>query len=60
MIHPFAPLDWLANHLAERGQGLAAGAIVMTGSIVTTKFPASGETWRFEVAGLGGVEVVID
>jgi 2-keto-4-pentenoate hydratase len=58
--HPFAPLVWLANHLAQRGQGLEAGAIVMTGSIVTTKFPVSGETWRFELAGLGGVEVGID
>jgi 2-keto-4-pentenoate hydratase len=58
--HPFAPLVWLANHLAERGLGLSSGAIVMTGSIVTTKFPASGEHWRFELAGLGSVEATID
>ena len=58
--HPFAPLVWLANQQAERGTGLAAGAIVMTGSIVTTKFPASGETYRFALAGLGSVEVAID
>jgi hypothetical protein len=32
----------------------------MTGSIVTTKFPASGERWRFELAGLGSVEATID
>jgi 2-keto-4-pentenoate hydratase len=58
--HPFAPLVWLANHQAERGRGLAAGTIVLTGSIVTTKFPSSGETYRFELAGLGSVEVAID
>jgi 2-keto-4-pentenoate hydratase len=58
--HPFAPLVWLANHLATRGAGLAAGAIVMTGSIVTTKFPASGEIYRFELAGLGAVELVVE
>jgi 2-keto-4-pentenoate hydratase len=57
--HPFAPLVWLANHLAKRGRGLASGAIVMTGSIVTTKFPASGERWHFDLAGLGDVEVTI-
>ena len=58
--HPFAPLVWLANHQAERGRGLAAGAIVMTGSIVTTKFPAGGESYRFDLAGLGSVEVAIN
>ncbi|HVJ54146.1 MAG TPA: fumarylacetoacetate hydrolase family protein [Aliidongia sp.] len=57
--HPFAPLAWLANHLATRGAGLTAGDIVMTGSIVTTKFPAAGETYRFELAGLGAVEAAI-
>ena len=29
---PFAPLFWLANYLAARGEGLAAGQIVTTGS----------------------------
>jgi len=57
--HPFASVAWLAGHLALRGRSLAAGAIVMTGSIVTTKFPQSGERYRFELAGLGSVEVAI-
>lgn len=30
--HPLAPLYWLANFLAARGQGLKAGQIVTTGS----------------------------
>jgi 2-keto-4-pentenoate hydratase len=30
--HPLAPLRWLANFLASRGEGLAAGQIVTTGS----------------------------
>jgi 2-keto-4-pentenoate hydratase len=57
--HPFAPLVWLANHLAERGQALKAGDVVMTGSIVTTKFPVAGESYRFELGRLGAVEVRI-
>lgn len=55
--HPFEPLAWLANHLAAQGEGLSKGDIVMTGSIVTTKFPTGTFSYRFDVTGLGSVEV---
>lgn len=55
--HPFVPLAWLANHLAERGRGLRAGQVVMTGSIATTRFPAGTFSCRFEISGIGAVEV---
>lgn len=55
--HPFVPLAWLANHLAASGGMLRKGDIVMTGSIVTTRFPAAPFTYRFDVAGIGSVEV---
>jgi 2-keto-4-pentenoate hydratase len=55
--HPFVPLAWLANHLAANGRKLRKGDIVMTGSIVTTRFPTAPFTYRFDVAGLGSVEV---
>ena len=55
--HPFEPLRWLANHLREQGQTLHAGEIVSTGSLVTTRFPSVGETYRFTVEGVGAVEV---
>lgn len=54
--HPFASVAWLAFALAARGQRLRRGDIVMTGSIVGTRFPAHTEHWRFEVDGLGEVE----
>jgi 2-keto-4-pentenoate hydratase len=57
--HPFEPLSWLANHLARSGEGLRAGEIVMTGSLVTTRFPAETEAYEFEVGGLGTVAVTI-
>jgi len=55
--HPFEPLAWLANHLAAAGRGLKAGDLVMTGSIVRTCFPENAFSYRFDVAGLGIVEV---
>lgn len=55
--HPFAPLAWLANALAAKGQSLRAGEIVMTGSLVTTRFPTESETYRFELEGIGAVEL---
>jgi 2-keto-4-pentenoate hydratase len=55
--HPFEPLAWLANHLAGQGEGLRKGEIVMTGSIVTTRFPDAAFSYRFDVTGLGTVEV---
>jgi 2-keto-4-pentenoate hydratase len=55
--HPFEPLRWLANHLSAQGMALAAGELVSTGSMVTTRFPAAGEAYRFTVEGVGAVEV---
>jgi 2-keto-4-pentenoate hydratase len=54
--HPFLACAWLASHLAARGECLRAGQVVMTGSIVTTRFPVAGMHLRFEVGALGTVE----
>src|ERR1700688_326637 len=55
---PCATLAWLANHLAERGRGLKAGMVVITGSVIPTMSIKPGEHAVFSVAGLGEVEVV--
>lgn len=57
--HPFHAVAWLAEHLAKSGGALRAGDIVMTGSIVTTKFPENPCRFRFELSGLGAVEVLV-
>ncbi|MGH8636568.1 MAG: fumarylacetoacetate hydrolase family protein, partial [Burkholderiales bacterium] len=57
MGHPLAALAWVANHLAARGQGLRRGDIVITGSLVTSKFPQRGDRVRFEAGVLGSVEL---
>lgn len=56
--HPFDAVAWLANLLNQRGRMLARDMIVMTGSSITTKFPAPGERVRFAIDGLG--EVTLD
>jgi len=53
--HPFEAVAWLANLLNGRGRMLQRGMIVMTGSSITTKFPARGDRVRFAIDGLGEV-----
>ena len=57
MGHPLAALAWIANHLASRGQALRAGDVVLSGSLVTSKFPRIGDQLRFEAGALGAVEL---
>jgi 2-keto-4-pentenoate hydratase len=57
--HPFHAVAWLATHLADQGSRLCAGEVVMTGSVVTTKFPDRAFTYRFALWGVGVVEVSV-
>ena len=57
--HPFNSVAWLATHLASRGASLKAGGVVMTGSVMKTVFPEQGAHYRFELEGLGVVEVQV-
>lgn len=57
--HPFNSVAWLATHLTARGVTLKAGQIVMTGSVMKTVFPEHDAHYRFELEGLGFVEVEV-
>ena len=57
--HPLDALAWLANELAVRGKSLSAGMIVMTGSIVTTKFLNPGDTALYAFDGLGEISLTV-
>ncbi len=57
--HPFDALVWLANMLAQRGKALARGMVVMTGSIVSTKFVRPGDSVRFRVKDLGEIHLSV-
>ena len=57
--HPFNSAAWMATQLASRGEGLKAGQIVMTGSVMKTVFPEEAGNYRFEFVGLGVVEMQV-
>lgn len=59
MGHPLEALTWLANMLAARGQSLAAGMVIITGSIVSTKFIQPGDTVQAVVERLGEVHLKV-
>ncbi len=56
---PLEVLALLANSLARRGRALAAGDIVMTGSLAVTVWPRPGQTVRWDVDGLDPVEFTL-
>ncbi|HLI99548.1 MAG TPA: hydratase, partial [Bradyrhizobium sp.] len=55
--HPFNSVAWLATQLAARGIALTTGQIVMTGSVMKTVFPEQAAHYRFDLDGVGFVEV---
>jgi 2-keto-4-pentenoate hydratase len=57
--HPFNSAAWLATQLNSRGASLKAGEIVMTGSVMKTVFPEQAANYRFDLAGIGVVEVQV-
>ena len=57
--HPFNSVAWLATQLNSRGEGLKAGQVVMTGSVMKTVFPDADASFRFAFEGLGAVEVQV-
>jgi 2-keto-4-pentenoate hydratase len=59
MGHPLDALVWLANGLAQRGKELSQGMVVMTGSIVATKFVHPGDMVHFRIDGLGEVRLSV-
>jgi 2-keto-4-pentenoate hydratase len=54
---PFVAVAWLANHLVARREPLKAGHVVMTGSLVPTRFPTDDAVYRFDLQGIGSVSV---
>jgi 2-keto-4-pentenoate hydratase len=54
---PLDTLAWIANLAAGQGRPLAAGMVVITGSVIPTLPIAPGERFVFTLDGLGSTEV---
>lgn len=57
MGHPLAALAWLADLLAAQSRPLRAGATVLLGSLVTTRWLTGEHEVAFAVEGLGAVSL---
>ncbi len=56
---PMGALAWLANLAIERKRSIEAGMVIITGSVIPTLPIAAGEAFRFELDGLGAVELSV-
>lgn len=54
---PMGALAWCVNLAADRGRPLEAGQVVITGSVIPTLPISAGETFIFELEGIGSVEL---
>jgi 2-keto-4-pentenoate hydratase len=54
---PARSVAWLANALAERGQHIEAGEVVITGAVAGAHAVAPGDTFTVEFDRIGAVEV---
>jgi 2-keto-4-pentenoate hydratase len=59
MGSPLNVVAWIANNLASRGKALRKGDIIITGSLVTSKFPVAGDRLRFDAGQLGSIELAV-
>ena len=54
---PMGALAWVANLAIERGRPMQRGMVVITGSVIPTLPIAVGQTFNFEITGLGTVQM---
>ncbi len=58
--HPLDALAWLASHTSKRGLTMRAGEVAILGSLVTSKFPLTGQRFEFALEGFAPIELGID
>ncbi len=56
---PWASLAWVLNHFGGRGEVLQKGEWIITGSILKTRFPKTGDRLKYTVAGQASVEISV-
>ncbi|MEM7210961.1 MAG: fumarylacetoacetate hydrolase family protein [Pseudomonadota bacterium] len=56
---PVNSLVWTLNHFTSRGTTVTAGEVIITGSVLRTRFPEAGDRFRYEISGHGAVELSV-
>lgn len=57
MEHPANAVAWLAGKLADRGKGLEAGQLIMTGTLTPILLAEKGSTYQGLFSSLGKIEI---
>ena len=60
MGHPYEALAWLANAWAQRGRGLKAGELVLTGTMVAVQWLERPARAEIEISGLGAAAITFE
>jgi 2-keto-4-pentenoate hydratase len=55
--HPAEAVAWLANRLADFGEAILAGQVVLPGAMCASVFAQAGETFTANFASIGSVTV---
>lgn len=51
LADPLGSLAWVLNNAVDRGDPVRAGEVVITGSVLRTRFPAAGQEFTYRIAG---------
>ena len=57
--HPLEALTWLVNTITAQGKDIHKDMVVMTGTMIATKFVVPGDNLKFSVDGLGEVSISV-
>ncbi|MEE8244349.1 MAG: hypothetical protein V3R27_05110, partial [Pseudomonadales bacterium] len=57
---PLGSLAWVANLITGMGGTIHAGDIVITGSVIKTRYPEPGDRMRYDIDGRADVVLTIN
>ena len=56
---PLGSLAWVLTHFGDRGETVQAGEVIITGSVMKTRFPQPGDRFRYVIGGRWAVELAV-